>query len=175
MINVCIQFWTQLVKRSLAQWESSTWGQERVSCLSTLWRIVRHLTNCLASTVRSSESKIVTSSQCWWWPIRQISSIKEWLFPYYTLINQPYSKNWSYYVKTRSHQKRVTRWPASSKCPTSSVRLNWGWTWTWHSTSWFVSSDVSRPLSARSHPARTSVKLANAARCACSFKLKKNL
>lgn len=37
----------------------------------------------------------------------------------------------------------------------------------------FVSFDASRPLSARSHPARTSVKLANAARCACSFKLKK--
>lgn len=68
----------------------------------------------------------------------------------------------------RSHPMRATLSPGSSKYHTWNVRPNWEWTWTWPSMSWFGSFAVSRLLSGHSRPARTNVKHANDARCACS-------
>ena len=68
----------------------------------------------------------------------------------------------------RSHPMRVTLSPGSSKYPTWNVRPNWEWTWTWHSMNWFGLFVASRLLNGHSRLARTSVKHAKDARCACS-------
>lgn len=64
---------------------------------------------------------------------------------------------------------RVTPLPVSSKYLTSSVLPNWEWTWTWPSTSSSGSSGASRRWNDRSRRARTNVRRASGARCACFY------